>query len=106
MTFVVTNACVDVCEQKCINQCPVDCIYLAERSAYIHPDECIDCGACVPVCPVTAILSQEDLEAGDMRLLTRQIEVFRDIGSPGGASGFGRLPADHPDVVALPLAPK
>jgi NAD-dependent dihydropyrimidine dehydrogenase PreA subunit len=106
MTFVVTNACVDVCEQKCVNQCPVDCIYLAERSAYIHPDECIDCGACVPVCPVSAILSQEDLDAAQMKFLTRQIEVFRHVGSPGGASAFGRLPADHPDVAALPLPAK
>ena len=28
---------------------------------YINPQECIDCGACVPVCPVTAIFVLEDL---------------------------------------------
>ena len=33
----------------------------AETQLYIHPDECIDCGACVPVCPVTAIFALEDL---------------------------------------------
>ena len=35
MTYVITNACVDVQDQKCVGQCPVDCIYLAERAAYI-----------------------------------------------------------------------
>jgi ferredoxin len=28
---------------------------------YIDPTECIDCGACVPVCPVTAIFALDDL---------------------------------------------
>ena len=49
--------------------CPVDCIhprkdeadFAAQPQLYIHPTECIDCGACVPVCPVTAIFPVEDL---------------------------------------------
>jgi ferredoxin len=28
---------------------------------YIDPVECIDCGACVPVCPVSAIFPLDDL---------------------------------------------
>jgi ferredoxin len=28
---------------------------------YIDPDECIDCGACVPACPVDAIFAQVDV---------------------------------------------
>src|SRR5690348_1274016 len=104
MTHVITDACVDVQNGQCVKQCPVDCIYLAERSAYIHPTECIDCGACVPACPVQAILPAEDLKPTERRFLARQEEVFRDLGSPGGASGFGKLPADHPDVSAMPRA--
>jgi NAD-dependent dihydropyrimidine dehydrogenase PreA subunit len=105
VTYVVTDACIDVKDQKCVQQCPVDCIYLAERSAYIQPDECIDCGACVPVCPVNAILYQEDLSAADQHFLSRQAEVFRGIGAPGGARNFGKLAADHPEVAAAPRKP-
>jgi ferredoxin len=28
---------------------------------YINPDECIDCGACEPACPVTAIFAEDDV---------------------------------------------
>lgn len=102
MTYVITDACVDVRNGQCVKQCPVDCIYVAERSAYIHPEECIDCGACVPVCPVHAILPAIDLKPEERRYLVRQEEVFRGLGSPSGASAFGRLLADHPDVAAMP----
>src|ERR1700722_10902051 len=103
MTYVITAACIDVKDQKCTKQCPVDCIYLAERSAYINPDECIDCAACVSVCPVQAIVYENELRPEQRYLLLRQAEVFRDIGPPGGARTFGRLPADHPDITAMPV---
>ncbi|MFW6078937.1 MAG: 4Fe-4S dicluster domain-containing protein, partial [Gemmatimonadota bacterium] len=32
-----------------------------EDQYYIHPDECIDCGACEPECPVTAIFPDTDV---------------------------------------------
>ncbi len=41
--------------------CPVDCIYEGPDQLYIHPEECIDCGACEPECPVTAIFAEEDV---------------------------------------------
>jgi NAD-dependent dihydropyrimidine dehydrogenase PreA subunit len=44
-------------------RCPVDCIYDGIRKGYIHPDECVDCGACEPVCPVTAIFHEDDVPA-------------------------------------------
>jgi ferredoxin len=106
MTYVITDACVDVKDQKCVKECPVDCIYLAERAAYIQPDECIDCGACALVCPVKAIFYQDELKPDQFRSLARQAEVFGAVGSPGGARAFGRLPADHAEISAMPPKPR
>ena len=61
MTYIITQPCVDVLDKACIEECPVDCIYEGERMLYIHPDECVDCGACEPVCPVEAIYYEDDL---------------------------------------------
>jgi NAD-dependent dihydropyrimidine dehydrogenase PreA subunit len=102
MTYVISDACVDVMEKKCIRECPVDCIYLGERSAYIQSDECIDCGACAVVCPVKAISYEGDLKPQDRYLLARQREAFAAAGSPGGARSFGHLPADHPAIAGMP----
>ena len=55
MTYVIAQPCVDVKDRACVDECPVDCIYEGERSLYIHPEECVDCGACEPVCPTEAI---------------------------------------------------
>ncbi|MBI2822892.1 MAG: ferredoxin family protein [Acidobacteria bacterium] len=63
MTFVICEPCIDVKDKACVEACPVDCIYGNEtdRMLYIHPDECIDCGACEPVCPVTAIFPEDEV---------------------------------------------
>lgn len=61
MTYVIAEPCIDVMDKACIEECPVDCIYEGPRMLYIHPDECVDCGACEPVCPVEAIFYQDDL---------------------------------------------
>ena len=61
MTYVIALPCVDLKDKACIDECPVDCIYEGERMLYIHPDECVDCGACEPVCPVEAIYYEDDV---------------------------------------------
>ena len=61
MTYVIAQPCVDVKDRACVDECPVDCIYEGERTLYIHPDECVDCGACEPVCPTEAIFYEDDL---------------------------------------------
>ncbi|WP_264005705.1 indolepyruvate ferredoxin oxidoreductase subunit alpha, partial [Mycolicibacterium sphagni] len=48
VTYVIAEPCVDVKDKACIEECPVDCIYEGARMLYIHPDECVDCGACEP----------------------------------------------------------
>ena len=63
MPYVITEACKDTKDRACVDVCPVDCIYEGPEQLYIHPDECIDCGACEPECPVTAIFPEEDVPA-------------------------------------------
>ncbi|MEM7494541.1 MAG: 4Fe-4S binding protein [Myxococcota bacterium] len=61
MAFVITDNC-DGCRfTDCVTVCPVNCFYGDDKRLYIHPDECIDCGACVPECPVQAIYDEPDL---------------------------------------------
>ena len=66
MTYVIAEPCIDVIDQSCVAVCPVDCIHFdqgTDRMLFIDPDECIDCGACEPECPVNAIFP-EDIAAG------------------------------------------
>ena len=80
----------------------MDCIYEGERMLYIHPDECVDCGACEPVCPVEAIYYEDDVPAQWADYTRNNAEFFTELDSPGGASKTGALPYDHPSVTALP----
>jgi NAD-dependent dihydropyrimidine dehydrogenase PreA subunit len=64
MAFVIAEPCTDVMDQACIRACPVACIHFhagEDRKLYIDPAECIDCGACEPVCPVRAIYADYEL---------------------------------------------
>jgi len=61
MTYIVTGNCEDCKFTDCVEVCPVDCFYGDARMLYVHPDECIDCGACVPACPVEAIFPEADV---------------------------------------------
>ena len=60
MTYVVTEACIRCKYTDCVAVCPVDCFYEGENMLVIHPEECIDCGVCVPECPVEAIRTDTD----------------------------------------------
>jgi NAD-dependent dihydropyrimidine dehydrogenase PreA subunit len=102
VTYVITQACVDVLDKACIDECPVDCIYEGDRMLYIHPDECVDCGACEPVCPVEAIYYEDDVPDKWKDFYNANVDFFSDLGSPGGAAKTGKVGKDHPLVAALP----
>src|SRR5688500_12415513 len=104
MTYTIAEPCIDVKDRGCVDECPVDCIYEGPRMLYIHPDECVDCGACEPVCPVEAIFYEEDVPQQWSEFGPANIEIFSDVGSPGGASGADPLPSDHPVVVRAAAA--
>ena len=63
MTYVVTENCIKCKYTDCVEVCPVDCFYEGENMLVINPDECIDCGVCVPECPAQAIFSDTEKEA-------------------------------------------
>ena len=76
MTYIIAEPCVSTCDTACVEVCPVDCIHGPDdktgagaevkepgfdpegKQLYINPEECIDCGACEPECPVEAILGK------------------------------------------------
>lgn len=61
MAYVVTEACINCKYTDCVTPCPVDCFREGTNMLVIDPDECIDCGLCVPECPVNAIFYEEDV---------------------------------------------
>ena len=61
MTHVVAEPCFGCKYTDCVVVCPVECFYEGEQMLYIHPEECIDCEACVPECPVEAIFHEDNL---------------------------------------------
>ncbi len=103
MTYVIAEPCVDVLDKACIEECPVDCIYEGDRMLYIQPDECVDCGACEPVCPVEAIYYEDDVPAQWTEYTNANVVFFDEIGSPGGAAKTGKISHDAPIVAALPV---
>ena len=82
MTYVIQEPCVGVKDTACVEVCPVDCIYetepkekFANLPMFIHNEECIDCGACEPECPVDAIRMDEEAEEKWITLNTRLTEA-------------------------------
>ncbi len=61
MAYVVTKNCYDCKYTDCVTVCPMDCFYEGEKMLYINPDECCDCDACAPECPVNAIFRSDDV---------------------------------------------
>ena len=61
MAHVVTSKCVGCKFTDCVEVCPVACFYELDNQLVIHPDECIDCTACVAECPVEAIYADSAL---------------------------------------------
>ncbi|WP_278265761.1 ferredoxin [Nocardia sp. AG03] len=102
MTFVIGAACVDVLDRACVDECPVDCIFEGNRMAYIQPDECTQCGACEPACPVEAIYYIDDMPAGQEEFIAENARFFAEtlpgrdapLGHPGGASAVGPIGVD------------
>lgn len=98
MAYVIGEACVDIKDKSCLAECPVDCIYEGESMLYINPDECVDCGACEPVCPNSAIFYEEEVPENQKVFIEINKDFFKEIGIPGGSKGKDFTNMDHPQL--------
>jgi ferredoxin len=112
MPFVITDPCIGTKDSACVDVCPVDCIHPRKDEPefetvtmlYIHPEECIDCGACVPACPVSAIYDSHDSTPSSQKDLIAANDAYRS----GEAAAVARAEAivkehmaAHPELMAI-----
>jgi NAD-dependent dihydropyrimidine dehydrogenase PreA subunit len=105
MPFVITDPCIGTKDSACVDVCPVDCIhprkdepeFEAVTMLYIHPEECIDCGACVPACPVSAIYESHDATPANQRDLIAANDLYR-AGNPEAVAKAEAIVKAHVDA--------
>lgn len=113
MPFVITDPCIFTKDTACVDVCPVDCIHPRKdepefetaNMLYIHPEECIDCGACVPACPVAAIYDSHDSTPESQKDLIEANTIYRrgDADAMAQAEAIVKAHVDaHPDLMAIP----
>lgn len=112
MPFVITDPCIGTKDSACVDVCPVDCIhprkdepeFEAATILYIHPEECIDCGACVPACPVAAIYDSVESTPASQKTLVEANAIFR-TGEPDTVARAEAIVqahvAAHPELMAV-----
>ena len=99
MAYVVAQPCIGTKDRACVEVCPVSCFYENEDQLFIHPQECIDCDACKPVCPVAAIFPEADVPEEWKFFTQKAVDYFAEntgvkaakskaeVGSGGVAEG-------------------
>ena len=112
MPFVITDPCIETKDTACVDVCPVDCIHPRKDEPefesttilYIHPEECIDCGACVPACPVSAIYDSHDSTPSNQKDLIEANTVYRNGDAAAMAAAEAIVKAHiaaHPDLMGI-----
>ncbi len=112
MTFIITDPCIETKDTACVDVCPVDCIHPKKDEPefeqatmlYIHPEECIDCGACVPACPVAAIYDSPDSTPTSQKDLIEANAIYRNGDPDAMAQAEGMVRAhieSHADLMAI-----
>ena len=113
MAFIITDPCIGTKDHACVDVCPVDCIHPRKDEPefetapmlFIHPEECIDCGACVPACPVTAIYDSPDATPANQKDLIEANAIFR-AGDPDAVAKAEAVVAahvaTHPELISIP----
>ena len=113
MAFIITDPCIGTKDHSCVDVCPVDCIHPRKDEPefeqttmlYIHPEECIDCGACVPACPVSAIYDSPEATPSHQKDLIEANAVYRN-GEAGAIAKAEEIVKSHiaaqPALMAVP----
>jgi ferredoxin len=113
MAFIITDPCISTKDTACVDVCPVDCIHPRKDEPefeqtpmlFIHPDECIDCGACVPACPVSAIYDSPDATPESQKDLIDANAKYRS-GDPGAFAEATNIVnahmSAHPELMNIP----
>jgi ferredoxin len=112
MPFIITDPCIGTKDTACVDVCPVDCIHPKKDEPefeqatmlYIHPEECIDCGACVPACPVTAIYDSTDSTPASQKDLIPANFAYRNGDADAMAQAEAIVQqhiAAHADLMAI-----
>ena len=115
MAFIITDPCITTKDTACVDVCPVDCIHPRKDEPefeqapmlFIHPEECIDCGACVPACPVSAIYDSPDATPASQKELIEANAVYRAGDATAVAAATTIVSAHvsaHPELINIPAA--
>jgi ferredoxin len=94
VTYIIAEPCIDIKDKSCVDVCPVDCIHEFDRILVIDPEECIDCGACEPECPVEAIFPEDALPE-KWNAFVEINYAFRDAPQDETADTINRLVDDY-----------
>lgn len=86
MTFIITSPCIGTKDTACVDVCPVDCIhptkdepeFESSEMLYIDPEECIDCGACEPACPVEAIFEEDAVPDNEKDYIQKNYDWYKN----------------------------
>src|ERR1700732_1917767 len=115
MPFIITDPCIETKDTACVDVCPVVCSpprtdepeFQPVTMPYIRPEECIDCGACVPACPVAAIYDSIDATPSNQKDLIEANAIYRngdpDLMAQAEAIVKAHV-ASHPELMAIPAA--
>ncbi len=102
MVYVIADACVDIQDKSCMQECPADCIFEGGRMSYINPDLCIDCGACMTACPVDAVYYDAELPADKEEYVGINERFFEEVETPKSGRKAGKIDYDVDVIAALP----
>ena len=79
MSHIVTQPCIKCKYTDCVTVCPVDCFHEDAEMLVIDPEVCIDCGACIPECPVQAIFTEEDVPENMKQFIAQNKERSKQL---------------------------